>query len=343
MQINCAFAPSLDTPDHIVLAEELGYQQAWVYDVPISFADTGITLGMAAARTTKIQLGVSVFTPHLRHLTMNAALVAHLATVAPGRFNAGVGAGLTSAVFLGRMPSKWSDVENYVRALRTLLAGGEVEWDGTVLSLMHGPASGISLPVEVPIWVAAHGPKGFATAARLGAGVVTAPLHGRNPVPIDGICNLTYAGTVLEDGETLESPRVVEAAGHAAALALHLGELGPLAGTEEARGFAKAIAEVDERRRHLELFRGHLIAPNAIDRRFITAEVLRRATMSGTALEVAAWLRQLEEAGATAVLYQPAGPDIPRELRAFYEAAQLRHDLPAPSANDTQPQEVQHA
>ena len=343
MQINCGFAPSLDTPDHIVLAEDLGYQQAWVYDVPISFADTGITLGMAAARTTDIQLGVSVFTPHLRHLTMNAALIAHLATVAPGRFNAGVGVGLTSAAYLGRPPSKWADLENYVMGLRTLLAGGEVEWEGTIVSLMHGPATGITFPIEVPMWVAAHGPKGFATATNLGAGVVTAPIHGRNPVPFDGLCNLTYAGTVLEEGEPIDSPRVTEAAGPGASLALHLGEYGPLAGMEEAIGYATAIAAVDARRRHLEFFRGHLIEPNAIDRRFLSAEVIRRGTMTGTALEVAAWLRHLEDAGATGVLYQPAGPDIPRELRAFYEAAQLRHDLPATTADDTQPQEVQHA
>jgi 5,10-methylenetetrahydromethanopterin reductase len=138
-----------------------------------------------------------------------------------------------------------------------------------------------------------------------------------------------------------DSPRVVEAAGPAAALALHLGEQGPLAGMEEAAGYAKALAAIDERRRHLECFRGHLIEPNEIDRRFLTGEVIRLGTMSGTALEVAARLRHLDDAGATAVLYEPAGPDIPRELRAFYQAAQLRHDLP--TTVGTGAQEVEHA
>ena len=343
MEINCVFAPALDTPDHIVLAEELGYQRAWVYDVPVSYADTGITLGVAAARTTGIRLGVSVFTPHLRHLTMNAALIAHLATIAPGRFNAGVGAGFTSSTYLGRKPAKWADVENYVIALRTLLTGGEVEWDGTIVSLMHSPASGIRYPIEVPIWIGAHGPKGFATATRLGAGVVTNPTHGDSPVPFDGQCNLTYYGTVLDNDEPIDSPRAIEAAGPGASLALHMGQYGPLAGMDEAAGYAEAIAAIDERRRHLELYRGHLIEPNATDRRFLTAEVIRRGTMTGTPLEIAATLRNLEGAGAAAVLYQPAGPDIPRELRAFYRAAQLRHDLPATSPAGTETQEVQHA
>jgi 5,10-methylenetetrahydromethanopterin reductase len=343
MEINSLFPPSLATPDHIVLAEELGYQRAWVYDVPVSFADTGITLGIAAARTTHIRLGVAVFTPHLRHLTMNAALIAHLATVAPGRFDAAVGAGFTSAAYLARKPSKWADVENYVKALRTLLRGGEVEWDGALVSLMHSPVTGIRFPVEVPMWIAAHGPKGFETATRLGAGVLTAPIHGHTPVPVTGLCGLTFAGTVLEENEPFDSPRAIEAAGPGAALALHLGEHGPLAGMDEAIGYAEAIAALDERRRHLEVYRGHLIDLNPIDRRFVTGEVIRRASMTGTALEIAAQLRRIEDAGATAVFYQPAGPDIPRELRAFRAAAELRHELPTMSPAESSSQEVQHA
>jgi len=341
MEINCVFAPALDTPDHIVLAEQLGYQRAWVYDVPVSYADTGVTLGLAATRTSTIRLGVSVFTEHLRHITANAGLIAHLATLAPGRFDAGVGAGFTSSTYLGRRGSKWADVETYVEDLRTLLAGGEIERDGTVLSLMHMPASGITLPVEVDFWVAAHGPKGFATAGRLGVGVVTNPTHGDQPVPFDGECQLTYYGTVLDDGEALDCPRVVEAAGPGAGLALHMGQWGPLAGTPEADGYAAAIAEVDERRRHLELFRGHLMEPSGLDRRFLTADVIRRGTLTGTRDEIAASLQRLSDAGANAVLYQPAGPDIPRELTAFREVAEaFRTTTTAVTA--TVP-EVQHA
>jgi 5,10-methylenetetrahydromethanopterin reductase len=325
MEINCVFAPAMDTPDHIATAERIGYTRAWVYDVPVSYADTGATLGIAATRTSTIRLGVSVFTPHLRHLTTNAALIAYLATLAPGRFDAGVGAGFTSAAYLGRTPSTWAHVERYVIALRDLLAGQEVEWDGTVLRLMHLPASGIRFPIEVPMFVAAHGPKGYRAASRLGAGIITNPSHGDSPVPVTGKCGLVLYGTVLGDGETLESPRVFEAAGPGAGLALHLGEHGPLAGTPEAEGYAAAIAEVDESRRHLERFRGHLMAPSPRDRPFLTPEVIRRGTATGTPAELARELRRLENAGAAAVYYQPAGPDITRELHAFWAAAQLRH------------------
>ena len=344
MEINCVFPPAINTPDHIVLAEELGYERAWVYDVPVSYADTGATVAFAAKRTSSIRLGVSVFTPHLRHLTANAALIAYLATLAPGRFDAGIGAGFTSSTYLGRKPSRWAYIEEYVLALKELLAGRDVEWEGTTMSLMHSPASGISYPIDVTYWIAAHGPKGFGVAQRLGAGVVTNPTHGASPVPYQGACNLTYYGTVLDDDEPIDSARAIDAAGPGASLALHMGEHGPLAGMPEAAGYAEAVARVPEHRRHLEIYRGHLIEPNAIDRQFITADVVRRGTMTGTRSEIAAMLRKLEDAGASAVLYQPAGRDIPRELRAFREAADLRHSPTAASTStNTNTTETQHA
>jgi 5,10-methylenetetrahydromethanopterin reductase len=193
--------------------------------------------------------------------------------------------------------------------------------------MMHLPASGITFPIDVPMFVAAHGPKGFAVAERLNVGVVTNPTHGENPVPVAGDVNLLHYGTILDDDEPIEAPRVVDAAAPGAGLALHMGEYGPLAGMEEAKGYAAAIAQVDERRRHLEIFRGHLMAPSELDRQFLTPEVIRRGTTTAKRAEVAQELRRLEDAGATAILYQPGGPDIERELQAFWEAAQMRHDV----------------
>lgn len=208
-----------------------------------------------------------------------------------------------------------------MEALRTLLAGGEVEWDGVIVTLLHNPVTGIRLPIDVPVWIAADGPQGFDTATRLGAGVVTAPIHGPNPVPVTGLCGLTYAGTVLDEDESFDSPRVIEAAGPGAALALHLGANGPLAGMDEAIGYAEAIAAVDERHRHLERYRGHLIDLNPIDRRFVNGEVIRRGSMTGTAVEIAVTLRasktlaQLLCLPARRSRHTPRAPHVLRRCR----------------------------
>ena len=57
MALSIALAPSDQTPDLIALAEELGIHRAWVYDSPAIFADIWMTLGLAAARTSRIGLG----------------------------------------------------------------------------------------------------------------------------------------------------------------------------------------------------------------------------------------------------------------------------------------------
>ena len=41
IEISAAFAPGLDTPDHIALAERIGYTRAWVYDSPALYHDVG--------------------------------------------------------------------------------------------------------------------------------------------------------------------------------------------------------------------------------------------------------------------------------------------------------------
>src|SRR6266581_6764097 len=55
--ISCVFAPSLDTPAHIELAERLGYRRAWCYDSPAVYADPWMVLALAAGRTRAIGLG----------------------------------------------------------------------------------------------------------------------------------------------------------------------------------------------------------------------------------------------------------------------------------------------
>ncbi len=52
--VSCVFAPSLDTPAHIQLAERLGYRRAWCYDSPALYADPWMVLALAAGRTAGI-------------------------------------------------------------------------------------------------------------------------------------------------------------------------------------------------------------------------------------------------------------------------------------------------
>jgi hypothetical protein len=59
MDISCAFPPVPETPEHIALAERLGYRRAWVYDTPALQLDVWATLARAAERTRRIELARS--------------------------------------------------------------------------------------------------------------------------------------------------------------------------------------------------------------------------------------------------------------------------------------------
>src|SRR5436305_12834758 len=109
MDISCAFPPGLATPDHIVVAESLGFRRAWCYDSPALYPDVWVTLCRAAERTERIGLGPAVLVPTLRHVMVNAAAVPPLAALAPGRTAVAVRSARTRRMAVGPRPRRWAD------------------------------------------------------------------------------------------------------------------------------------------------------------------------------------------------------------------------------------------
>jgi 5,10-methylenetetrahydromethanopterin reductase len=317
--LSCAFATSNASHEHARIAEELGYERAWFYDSPALYPDVWVQLCRAAERTKRIGLGPGVLVPSLRHPMVTAAAIATLASIAgPERVAVGVGSGFTGRRTMGQKPVKWSRVREYVRVLRALLAGEQVEWEGGVMQMMHPSGYGVPRPLRVPFVIAAAGPKGSEAAREIGDGVFGAPM----PVPgFDWSVVLTL-GTVLEPGEDTGSPRVLAAAGHAGAVLFHWAiENHMLDLVPGGREWAATYADVPAATRHIALHDGHLIAVNSRDRRFVTGRLLAE---QGLALGREAWRERvalLESMGATEIAYQPAGPEIARELEAFASAA----------------------
>ena len=204
LEIGCIFPPTDDTPEHLALAERLGYAYGEVYDSPTLFADPWLTLGRAAERTSRIRLGICCITPYLRHVVATASALATLDALAPGRINLVIGAGFTGQQMLGRGPGRWADVEAYAGALKGLLADDEVEWEGAVLGLRYSPRTGLTVPCQVPIWIAAHGPRGVGVAERVGDAIVTDPSHGHGAHSSVLPVFVNIYGTVLDEGEDLE-------------------------------------------------------------------------------------------------------------------------------------------
>jgi 5,10-methylenetetrahydromethanopterin reductase len=322
MEISCGFAPVPETPDHIALAEELGYARAWVYDTPALQLDCWMTLALAAVRTSRIELGPGVLIPSLRHPLVTASAIATLVGLAPGRVVVGIGTGFTGRRAMGQKPLRWADVPEVVETLRALLRGETVEVEGKPTKMLHWPGQAPARPIEVPITLGVNGPKGQATAAALGCGIFTSrPRPGADLTGVPTATQLAF-GTVLEPGEGPGSPRALAAAGPGAAVAYHAfleqadARLDTLPNADRFLELARALPE---RERHLTLHQGHLTELNPIDQQVVTGEAVERVTITGTAEQVAERVAGLAALGITEVAYQPMG-DVPRELKAFAAA-----------------------
>lgn len=329
MDISCAFATSSDTPAHVQLAETLGYRRAWLYDSPALYPDVWMILTRCAERTSRIGLGPGVLVPSLRHPMVNAAAIAELADQAPGRVAVAVGSGFTGRFSLGKRPMPWRQVAEYVRCLKALLAGETSEWDGARIRMLHPPGFGARRPVTVPILIGADGPKGLAVAAELGDGVFSAAVPQPDAVNVADWRALLSFGTVLDEGEELTSGRVVDAAAPGAVVMYHAIYERAGATAVDAlpggRGWRAAVEAHPETERHFAIHEGHLVKANPRDEPYVADLIpLASATaLIGTAEQVSTRVAEFGAAGVTEVVYQPAGPDIERELSAFASATGL--------------------
>ena len=247
MKVSCAFPTTMSSPEDIRIAEEIGYERAWLYDTPQQSPDVWMSLALAAERTSRIGLGPGVLIPSLRHPMTNAAATATLAGLAPGRVAVSFGTGFTGRRAMGYRAIPWSYMTAYIDAYCGLLRGEVVEWEGARMQMLHPDGSAPARPVDVPILIGALGPKGRDVAARHDGVFATTTLEGLEPGAFDWVAYL-YWGTVLEPGEDVSSERVLAAAGPGGALAYHATyELYGRDAVPDIPGGKEWLAVIDER------------------------------------------------------------------------------------------------
>ncbi|MCW2841258.1 MAG: methylene-tetrahydromethanopterin reductase [Aeromicrobium sp.] len=327
VDISCAFPTTLRSPDDIVLAEELGYARAWLYDTPQQSPDVWMCLALAAARTSRIGLGPGVLVPSLRHPMVNAAAAASLEALAPGRVAVGFGTGFSGRRAMGYPGLPMRFMADYVRAFRGLLAGETVEWEGARMRMMHPEGHAAPRPVHVPVLFGVHGPRGGAVAKELGDGL----LLSLEPLP-EFTTDFTWSamlawGTVLGDDEATGSSHARAAAGPGWALAYHAAyEFGGLDAVRELDGgdvWADVVEAVDPDERHFQVHDQHCVALNDADAAAWEAGAhsrLKEWTVTGTRTEVRERVERLRDQGITEFVLQPSGDDVRGELERFKEA-----------------------
>jgi 5,10-methylenetetrahydromethanopterin reductase len=231
---------------------------------------------------------------------------------------------------------RWAEVSDYVRTLRTLLRGELAEHDGALLGMLHGQGSTAARPMEVPLLIAADGPRGQAIARELGDGVFVMRQPSEPVVPELSWRATFVLGTVLDPGETWNSGRARAATEASVAINYHLVYEAAGPAVDELPGgrrWRESVESEPESVRHLRMNAGHLVSANRHDRLVLDEAYADNASLPIPALSGETWRARLEglaAMGITELTFQPMGPDIERELTAFAAMAGLDNRRPGP-------------
>jgi alkanesulfonate monooxygenase SsuD/methylene tetrahydromethanopterin reductase-like flavin-dependent oxidoreductase (luciferase family) len=290
---------------------------------------------------------------------VTAHSIASINQLAPGRVFLGIGTGHTAMRIMGQKPMKAAAFREYLRVLRALLHGEEVDYAlpggaAQPIRFLDRELGSVNTAQPVPIYVAANGPKALAAAGAYGDGRICAgnePLGvlARNvervqvgaadvgrALPEDfHTAALTFA-CVLKAGEKLDSERVVDEVDAAVVSTLHYWyELYQEWGRDDfvsdrVRGtwedYKRYVeASMPAARRHLMLHTGHCAFCPPEERRFITPDLIRVAGgLVGEPDEIVERLGQLEAAGLKEVTLLPPVARMRESFQDFAEQVMAR-------------------
>ena len=163
-----------------------------VCDSPTQFRELYVAAAACALSTAKLPIFVCVSNPISRHPSVTAAALIALNDIAPGRVVFGIGTGDSALWSVGLKAAKLATLREYVLAVRALLRGEMAMWRG---DSFRGEWSKWSAPVDIPILIAAAGPKALKLGAEIGDGLIIS--LGFSPADIAGIFEIIDQGCAL--------------------------------------------------------------------------------------------------------------------------------------------------
>jgi len=353
MDFGIGIATSSDSWKLALRAEELGFTHAWFYDTQMITADCFVAMAAAAMKTSRIRLGTGVLVPSNRIAAVTANALATLNGLAPGRIDFGIGTGFSARRAMGLGSMKLSDMEEYIRVVYSLLAGDTVETaiEGKQRKIRFlNPEIGLFNTIDpIPLHISAYGPRSQSLTAKLGAhwkcfiqdvpgalGAVqgmqqTWTKTGR--AETDLYATAWVCGCVLQPGESVDSERVIAQAGPRAATLLHRAADVDQQGWENTmnvahQGIEQEVSGYVELARSFEpadaryLFnhRGHFVFVKPEEKRFISAELIRRTTFTATEQELTQRIEALRSSGWNQIVV----PIVPGQEAAIEDWARIK-------------------
>lgn len=230
-------------PELAANAERLGADELWLVE-DLGWTGAIATVATALAATTRVHVGIGIIPAPLRNPALLAMELATLERLHPGRLIAGIGHGVPEWMQLIGLstPSPLALLEETFAAVRTLLAGDELNLDGRAVRI-HGVQL-VHPPHRVPPLIAGvKGPKSLELAGRIADGTLLAegsgPAHivealaaaargGGNPTHEVSV----FAHLAIDDDPAVAHTRVADvAAGAAGFLGIPVEQATVVAGT----------------------------------------------------------------------------------------------------------------
>lgn len=169
----------------VALAEQAGFSLLATGDSQSLWADPFVTLGVAATASRSARLAVTVSNPRTRHPAVVASSLAALSELSGGRVVYGIGSGDSALRNVGLPPARVSEVGEFARGVKRLCAGEEITWQGARASLRWATC-------DVPVWMAAEGPRMQYLAGQVADGVLLS--NALHPAVLEGALRQVAAG-----------------------------------------------------------------------------------------------------------------------------------------------------
>lgn len=170
-------------------AEAAGFEWIGIPDSPMLIRELFVTCTALALDTERVAFAPMVTNPVSRHPSVTAGAVFTLEDIAPGRVSVGIGSGDSALYGVGLQGAKVDLIREYILAVKGLLRGEEVTWQG---QSFHAAWNDWAPPVDVKFYVSCHGPRTMKMAGAVADGVISG--HGLLPENIQYVKDMVAEG-----------------------------------------------------------------------------------------------------------------------------------------------------
>ncbi|MDX2811075.1 TIGR03842 family LLM class F420-dependent oxidoreductase [Streptomyces sp. PA03-5A] len=159
--------PASEVVELMRRAERNGFTHGWTFDSTVLWQEPFVIYSQILARTERMVVGSMVTNPGTRTWEVTASTFATLNEMFGNRTICGIGRGDSAMRVAGRKPNTLARIEEAMHVIRDLAEGREADLGGTVIRIPW-----IKEGAQLPVWMAAYGPKALAIAGAKADGFI---------------------------------------------------------------------------------------------------------------------------------------------------------------------------